>query len=61
MEFVYSKVGINAFAKVRGLNEHDPLVENAYEYVFNKDTADKFLLRLNLVPETIAFIESGNF
>jgi hypothetical protein len=62
MEFVYSKVGINAFEKVTGLNRKDKLVNLAYkEYVFNKDTDEAFLLRLNLGQKAMAFIELGNF
>jgi hypothetical protein len=59
---MYSKVGINAFEKVIGLNPDDRLVNNVYKkYVFNKGTSEAFLLRLNMDPESIAFMESGNF
>jgi hypothetical protein len=60
MEFVYSKAGFNAFEKVNGLDPRDLTVKNAYKkYIFNEGTAEAYLLRLNMDPKAVTFLNSG--
>jgi hypothetical protein len=58
MEFLYSKFGVNYFAKMKGFDQHDPSVNNIIGYVFNKAKGEEAFL-LTIKPELDAFLGSA--
>jgi hypothetical protein len=57
MEFLYSKFGVQYFAKMKGFSDNDLIINNADGYVFNKTKGEHAFL-LTIKPELEASLKS---